>query len=157
MGVLNRSVHGKTNLINAMTIVNERGWTVAEHHEKRTAHTDSIRLEVETDAGRTIVEGAVVLDKPRLMQVDGIHCEASLAGHLIYLKNEDVPGVIGHVGTVLGRNHINIASFSLGRQEAPPPVIAIALVETDEPVSEAVLAELRTNTAVKLARNVELG
>jgi hypothetical protein len=49
------------------------------------------------------VEGAVLLEKPRLMQVDGIYCEAALAGFLIFMKNLDVPGVIGHVGTVLGR------------------------------------------------------
>ena len=67
----------------------------------------------------TVVEGAVLLGKPRLIQVDGIYCEAPLAGHLIFMKNQDVPGVIGHVGTVLGRNHINIANFSLGRRRSP--------------------------------------
>ena len=51
--------------------------------------------------------------------MDGIYCEAALAGHLIFMKNHDVPGVIGHVGTVLGRNDINIANFSLGRRDAP--------------------------------------
>ena len=79
---------------------------------------DTIRLELETDAGVTSVEGAVLLDKPRLIQVDGIYCEAPLAGHLVFMKNHDVPGVIGHVGTVLGRNSINIANFSLGREDA---------------------------------------
>ena len=78
---------------------------------------DAIRLELETDAGVTTVEGAVVLGKARLLQVDGIYCEAPLSGHLIYMRNQDVPGVIGHVGTVLGRNRINIANFSLGRRE----------------------------------------
>ena len=47
------------------------------------------------------------------------YIEAPLAGHLTFLKNDDVPGVIGHVGAVLGRNGINIANFSLGRQETP--------------------------------------
>ena len=80
-------------------------------------HTDSIRLELETDTGVTTVEGAVFLGKPRLLQVDGIYCEAALSGYLIFMKNQDVPGVIGHVGTVLGKNSINIANFSLGRRE----------------------------------------
>ena len=53
----------------------------------------------------------------KLTQVDGIYCEAALAGFLIFMKNRDVPGVIGHVGTVLGRNRINIANFSLGRRD----------------------------------------
>lgn len=159
VGILNRAVHGRTNLVNAMTVVKERGWIVAEQQEQRTAHMDSIRVDVETDAGRTSVEGAVVLERSRLMQVDGIYCEASLAGHLIYLKNEDVPGVIGHVGSVLGRNRINIANFSLGRQDHTPSgttAAAIAVVETDETASEAVLSELLAKPAVKVARTVEL-
>ena len=103
--------------------------------------------------------GAVVLDKPRLIQVDGIYCEAPLVGRLIFMKNIDVPGVIGHVGTVLGKNNVNIANFSLGRSDAAPsanePVIAVAVVETDSTPSEAVLAQLKENPAVQLARVVE--
>jgi len=114
---------------------------------------------LETDTGVTSVEGAVVLDRPRLIQVDGIYCETPLAGHLTFMKNQDVPGVIGHVGTVLGRNGVNIANFSLGRADAPPkagePLTAIAVVETDGVVPETVLAQLRENPAVRLARTVE--
>jgi D-3-phosphoglycerate dehydrogenase len=92
--------------------------------------------------------------------VDGIYCEAPLSGRLVFMKNQDVPGVIGHVGTVLGRNHINIANFSLGRRDEPAqpgePLEAIAVVSTDAAVPDKVLAELRENPAVKLAKSVEL-
>jgi D-3-phosphoglycerate dehydrogenase len=160
-GVLNRSLAHKANVVNAMQIAGQRGLSVDERHEKRPGHIDSIRLELVTDSGVTSVEGAVVLDRPRLIQVDGILCEARLTGRLIFMKNSDVPGVIGHVGTVLGRNSINIANFSLGREDVAPtpgvPLRAIALVETDSVVPESVLAQLRDNPAVKLARTVELG
>ncbi|HLY17618.1 MAG TPA: phosphoglycerate dehydrogenase [Bryobacteraceae bacterium] len=160
-GVLKRSVSERANLINAMQIAGQRGWNLAERHEARSGHTDSIVLELETDAGVTVVEGAVLLGKPRLIQVDGIYCEAHLSGHLIFMKNHDVPGVIGNVGTVLGRNHINIANFSLGRRDAAAapgePLEAVAVVSTDNLVPEPVLAQLRENPAVKLARSVELG
>ena len=116
-GVLQRSLARNANSINAMQIAGDRGLTVAERHDKRVAHIDSVRLELETDAGSTSVEGAVVLDQPRLLQVDGIHCEAPLEGNLTLLKSKDVPGVIGYVGDVLGRSGINIATFSLGRDE----------------------------------------
>ena len=158
-GVLSRSLARKANVVNAPQIAKERGLAYAERHDKRQGHTDSVRLELETDAGVTSVEGAVVLDKPRLLQVDGIYCEMPLAGHLLLLKNEDVPGVIGHVGSVLGQNHINIANFSLGRRDAPAragaPLEAIALVETDGRVPENVLNQLLENKAVKVARSVE--
>ena len=155
-GVLSRSTAHKANLVNALGIAEQRGWDVVERHDKRSVHTDSIRLEVETDTGITAVEGAVLLERPRLLQVDGIYCEAALTGFLIFMKNQDVPGVIGHVGTVLGRNNINIANFSLGRREGGSGIAeAVALVSTDGLVPESVLAQLRENPAVKLARSVE--
>jgi D-3-phosphoglycerate dehydrogenase len=157
-GVLRRSLAQRANVVNAMQIASERALNVGERHQTRSGHVDSVALELETDSGVTSVEGAVVLGKPRLIQVDGIYCEATLAGHLTFMKNLDVPGVIGHVGSVLGQNRINIANFSLGRQEdgGQRPLTAVALVETDEAVPEHVLAQLRENSAVKLARSVEL-
>jgi len=158
-GALARSTSKKANLVNAMTIAEHRGWTVQEGREPRSGHTDSIRLDLITDSGVTTVEGAVLLAKPRLMQVDGIQCEMALAGTLIFMKNQDVPGVIGHVGTVLGRNQINIANFSLGRRDEPTvpgqPLEAVALVSTDGLVPETVLAQLRDHTGVRFARAVE--
>jgi D-3-phosphoglycerate dehydrogenase / 2-oxoglutarate reductase len=158
-GVLSRSTAQRANVVNAMQIAEQRGWNVAETHEKRSVHTDSIRLELETDAGLTVVEGAVFLEKPRLTQVDGIYCEAPLAGFLIFMKNQDVPGVIGHVGTVLGRNGINIANFSLGRRDASAagePLEAVAVVAIDGAAPEPVLAQLKENPAVRLAKAVEV-
>ncbi len=151
-GVLARSTSRKANWINAMPIAEQRGWDVVERHDKRSVHTDTIRIEVETDSGLTSVEGAVVLNVPRLLQVNGIYCEAALSGSLIFMQNQDVPGVIGHVGTVLGKNSINIANFSLGRR--PGTAEAVALVSIDGMAPENVLAQLKENPAVKTARSV---
>ena len=158
-GVLSRSLHTKANVVNALQIATERGLVYAERHDKRTGHADSVKLELETDEGITQVEGALVLDRPRLLSVDGIRCEAPLTGHLMYLRNADVPGVIGYVGSVTGRNGINIANFSLGRQQGPSQegavLQAIAVVKTDQPVSEAILEQLLENKAISVARAVE--
>src|SRR5207302_2021513 len=116
-GVLHRSLARRANVVNAIQIAGDRGLNVAEAREARTGHVDSILVELETDAGVSSVEGALVLDKPRLIQVDGIHCEAPLTGHLTFLRNEDVPGVVGFIGTIFGKNGINIANFSLGREQ----------------------------------------
>ena len=158
--MLRRSSENRANLVNALQLAEQRGWQVSEVREEPSARIDSIRLELETDVSVTAVVGAVVLDKPRLTQVDGIYCEAALSGCVIFMKNHDVPGVIGHVGTVLGENRINIANFSLGRREAPAapgePLEAVAVVSTDQLVPESVLMQLKANPAVKLARAVEL-
>jgi D-3-phosphoglycerate dehydrogenase len=158
-GVLNRSLSRKANLVNSLQLASDRGWTVEERHEKRETHIDSIRLELESDSGRTAVEGAVIVGKPRLVAVDDIYIEAPLSGHLTFLKNDDVPGVIGHVGRVLGQNNINIASFSLGREERPASpnhaLEAVSVVETDQSVPDPVLVELLKNQAIRMARPVE--
>jgi D-3-phosphoglycerate dehydrogenase len=76
------------------------------------------------------------------------------------MKNDDVPGVIGHVGNVLGSNGVNIANFSLGRRDTPAapgkPNEAIAVVSTDNQVPDSVLRKLQANPAVKLARAIAL-
>jgi D-3-phosphoglycerate dehydrogenase len=159
VGLLNRWLSHKATLVNAMQIANQRGLSVAERHDTRTGHIDSITVELETDAGVSQVEGSLVLGKPRLLQVDGIYCEVPLAGHMVFMKNQDVPGVIGYVGTVLGSNGVNIANFSLGRRDAPlapgQPLEAVAIVEIDSPMTDHVLLQLRQNPAVKVARAVE--
>jgi D-3-phosphoglycerate dehydrogenase len=158
-GVLSRSLHRKANVVNSLQIATERGLGYAERHDKRVGHADSVKLELETDEGTTQVEGALVLDRPRLLSVGGIRCEAPLTGHLIFLRNADVPGVIGYVGSVTGRNGINIANFSLGRQQGPSedggPLQAIAVVKTDQMVSDAVLDQILENKAITVARTVE--
>jgi D-3-phosphoglycerate dehydrogenase len=159
-GILSRSLAQKANVVNAMQIANERGFSVAEQREPRQSHMDSIRIELESDAGIFSVLGAVVLNKPRLLQVEGIACEAPLDGNLLYSKNEDVPGVIGFLGTLLGKNGINIANFALGRQDAPAsgksegPLWAISIIETDQPVSEGVINQILENKAVKVVRPI---
>jgi D-3-phosphoglycerate dehydrogenase / 2-oxoglutarate reductase len=157
-GVLGRSLAQKANVVNALQFAADRGLNYAERHEGRSGRLDSIRLDLETDAGVTTVEGVVVFDRPRLIQVDGTPCEVALAGHLLLFKNLDVPGVIGWIGSVLGKNDINIANFSLGRQETVKPGQtreAVAIVETDGPVPESVVQQLLENKAISIARLVE--
>jgi len=156
-GVLSRSLAQNANVVNALQFAADRGLSYAERHDPRPGRSDSVRLELETDTGVTVVEGAVVFDRPRLIQVDGTPCEVSLAGHLLFFKNQDVPGVIGWIGSVLGKNDINIANFSLGRQDANAKEVreALAIVETDSVVPEPVLKQLLENRALKVARVVE--
>jgi D-3-phosphoglycerate dehydrogenase len=96
---------------------------------------------------------------PRLLHVDGIEAEAPLERNLVYMRNRDIPGVIGRVGTILGAHQINIANFSLGRRaEAVPgqPREALAVVQVDGDVPEAVLDELRKAAGVQQAKAIRL-
>jgi D-3-phosphoglycerate dehydrogenase len=159
-GVLGRSLEYRANVVNAMQIATQRGFRVSEQLEPGDSNMDSIRMEIESDQGAFSAVGAIVLSKPRLLQVEGISCEATLDGNLMYSKNEDVPGVIGYFGTVLGKSGINIANFALGREDehkaASHPLTAISIIETDQPVSDNVISQLCENKAVKFVRRVHL-
>ena len=93
------------------------------------------------------------MDQARLVQIDGTRCEATLEGNLTFVESADVPGVIGYIGGVFGKNGVNIATFSLGRKDAGTE--AISVIQTDQPIPEAVLTELLKNSAVKTARPVK--
>ena len=100
-----------------------------------------------------------VRSAPRLLHIDDIDVEAPLERDLIYLRNRDVPGVIGRVGTILGEGEINIADFSLGRrgtEASSEPREAIAVVHVDGPVPDAVLKRLAGIPAVRQAKAVRL-
>jgi D-3-phosphoglycerate dehydrogenase len=160
-GMLNRFLSQRANLVNAAQIAAARGWRIDEARGPRLQYADSLAVAVLTDRGESSVEGTVLLDvSPRLLRVDGIYVEAPLEGHLVFMKNQDVPGVIGRVGTVLGENRINIANFSLGRREnhvnPAEPAEAVAVVHVDERPGEAVLDQLRQQKGVKFCWAVEL-
>jgi D-3-phosphoglycerate dehydrogenase len=157
-GVLCRSLERRANVVNSLQLAADRGLTYAEQHEKGEG-MDAVRLELVTDTGMTSVEGTLVMGQPRLMRVDGTRCEAPLAGHLLFSRNADVPGVVGDFGAVLGKHKINIAHFSLGRQDVPSKpggdLEAIIVVETDTAVPEAVIKQILENKNILAARIVE--
>jgi len=162
-GILNEVLEEKANLVNAAAIASARGLRI---HEAGKAEGSAeivggvLSLEVKAQADEHVVKGAVLhRNTARLLHVDGIDVEAPLERNLIYLRNRDVPGVIGKVGTILGNHKINIADFSLGRRESLKPGAprdAIAVVHVDELVSEAVLAELREVPAMEKAKAIRL-
>ncbi|HZT73670.1 MAG TPA: phosphoglycerate dehydrogenase [Terriglobales bacterium] len=167
VGMLNHVISEKANLVNALSLAEQRGLVLRESREENArGMAGTLALLLKTDTQELRVEGSVLHgSRPRLLSfgeadADHITLEAPLEGNLIVLRNEDVPGVVGHVGTVLGRRSINIANFTLGRQEGPAgsgrPKGAAALVQTDLPVPPHVLEDLKQHSAIYYARAVQL-
>ena len=151
----------RANLVNSAAIAEERGVRLHEIKKSKASGGGAgnvLSILLKTVTGETLVKGAVLHGKsPRLLAVDDIDVEAPLERNLIYMRNRDVPGVIGKVGTILGANHINIANFSLGRRErAGKQGEAIAVVQVDGRVPEPVLEELRRIDAVLMAKAIRL-
>jgi D-3-phosphoglycerate dehydrogenase / 2-oxoglutarate reductase len=162
-GILNQALEEKANLVNASAIASSRGLRVRETRKGKSSAEgvgSVLSILVQTHGEEHLVKGGVLhAQAPRLLHVDGIEVEAPLERDLVYLRNRDVPGVIGKVGTILGDHQINIADFSLGRRENKKeraPKEAIAVVHVDEVVPEAILAELRKIPAVETAKAVRL-
>ncbi len=123
------------NMVSAPSIASDRDISVSETRRSRLEdyHT-LIRLTVTTDQRRRSVAGSLFGgDKPRLVEVEEIPLEAELTGHMLYVRNQDKPGLIGGLGQALGDAGINIASFHLGRHEAGGDAVALVAIDTELP------------------------
>ena len=160
-GVLNQMAHEKANLVNAASIAEERGIRLHERKVLREAGgvaPNLLRMTVKAAPQEHTVCGCVLHgNSPRLLEIDHVDVEAPLEGNLIYLRNRDVPGVVGSVGTVLGEHGVNIANFSLGRGNHGAPAGAVAVVQVDGEISEAVLDALRHIEAIITAQAIRFG
>ncbi len=137
------------NMVNAPFLARERGIEVREvKTEKAGDYHTLIRVSVKTDAGERSVAGTLFSNaEPRLIELFGIKVEAELAGHMMYIVNEDAPGFIGRIGTLLGENAINIGTFNLGRREAGGE--AVLLLSVDGVVPAEVLEKAKAVPGVK--------
>jgi len=160
-GILNQASEEKANLVNAAAIATSRGLRIHEAKKPKSSSGGAgsvLSILLKTGREEHLIKGAVLhKHAPRLLHVDGIDVEAPLERNLIYLRNRDVPGVIGRVGTILGKHNINIADFSLGRRVGSgKPQEAIAVVHIDGRAPDAVLGELRRIDAVEQAKAIRL-
>jgi D-3-phosphoglycerate dehydrogenase len=100
-----------------------------------------IRLSVTTEKYTRSVTGTLFGGKhPRIVEIKGIEIDAEFAPHMLYITNDDKPGFIGRLGTLLGEGKVNIATFHLGRDK--PGGSAIALVQVDQPISSELMAKI---------------
>jgi D-3-phosphoglycerate dehydrogenase len=127
------------NAVNAPVVARARNIAVTTvHREHAEGYQTLIRLAVETERGERTVAGTLFQEaRPRVIEVNGIETEAQLGPHMLYVRNEDKPGIIGALGKTLGDAGINIATFHLGRSR--PGGEAIALLLIDQPLSEGLL------------------
>jgi D-3-phosphoglycerate dehydrogenase len=158
-GVLRPILSSGVSIVNARAAARDRGIDIIESRSSRARHfTSLVSIKLHTDAGERWVEGTVFEPASlRLVSVQGVAVEAPLGGTMLIIANDDQPGVIGEVGTILGRYHVNIANFALGRGDSG----AIGVVNVDEdaesprPLDRAI-DEIRRIRAVRQAWVVRL-
>ena len=143
------------NMVNAPVIARDRNIAVAEvKHDRDCDYQTLMRLTVTSETQERGVAGTLFGgDKPRIVEIKGIPVEAELGPHMLYITNADKPGLIGALGTTLGDAGLNIATFHLGR--ATPGGEAIALIELDQAIPPAVLADVRQLPHIRQAMPLE--
>jgi len=150
------------NRINAAAIAQERGIRVHEERKPATSGGTGSVLKLtlhstqgDASASATVLHG----NSPRLITYDGIDIEAPLHGKLVCIRNHDVPGVVGRIGTILGENAINIANFALGRStrsQNVPQGQALAVVQIDAQNAAAITAAIKALSKVEAIASVRL-
>jgi D-3-phosphoglycerate dehydrogenase / 2-oxoglutarate reductase len=154
-----RDVSARVNAVNAFLIAEERGIKVTTSYHRTGNEFAAIRTRVVSGSGEQTLAGTLFgygggTKDGRITEINGFHIEAIPHGHMLVMRNHDVPGVIGHVGTVLGQHGVNISRFHLGRHE--PGGEAMAVIEVDAPVDAGTLDALRSFEHVVSARQIEL-
>jgi D-3-phosphoglycerate dehydrogenase len=157
---LMRAVSARVNAVNAFLIAEERGITVTTSYMRTsTDSVPAIRTRVVTNAGEHSLAGTLFgygeqARQGRITEINGFHIEAIPHGYMLVMRNRDVPGVIGRVGTILGESGVNISRFHLGRRE--PGGEAMAVIEVDAAIDKQTFAALRDLEQVVSAVQIEL-
>jgi D-3-phosphoglycerate dehydrogenase len=155
-----RDVSARVNVVNAFLIADERGIKVTTTYVRTGGDmAPAIRTEITAGQSKQSLAGTLFgygeqRREGRITEIDGFNLEATPHGHMVVTRNNDVPGVIGGIGTILGRGGVNISRFHLGRRERGGE--AMAVIEVDAPLNKETLQALRSLEHVISAQPIEL-
>ena len=143
------------NMVSAPVMARDRGIKIEEVRRQQEGAYDSyIRLTIVTEQQERSVAGTVFSDgKPRFIQIKGINMDGEFGENMLYITNQDKPGFIGRLGTLLGSYEVNIATFALGRKELGSD--AIALLSVDGEVNEELLSAIHSLEGVLVAKSLQ--
>jgi D-3-phosphoglycerate dehydrogenase len=155
-GLLTPILEETVNYVNAPAIAKERGIEVKETKSDNAGNFASLlTMKVTTSTGKKIVSGSVFhKTEPRFIEVDGVALEIIPEGNMLYIHNNDKPGVIGDLGNLVAKNNINISRMQLGREQSGG--LAISVVGIDVAASESLLKEIRSIPNVLSVKPIKL-
>jgi D-3-phosphoglycerate dehydrogenase / 2-oxoglutarate reductase len=154
-GLLGPVMAGPVNLVNARLVAHERGLEVAVEREEETGGYKSLlTLCTRTSDGRKVIAGTVFDGQPRIVRMRDLDMEFSPEGYILVLSYEDRPGVVGRIGSLLGRHNVNIAAMQVGRRAKRGR--AIVVLTLDEDLTAEQIAELQAAVEADFARLIRL-
>jgi D-3-phosphoglycerate dehydrogenase len=155
-GLLQNALDEEVNLVNAEVLLKQRGISlVEESRSEMGSFRSSMTAEVTADSAPHKAVGTVFGQvMPRLVALDDYRLEAYLDGCLLVFSHQDVPGIIGSVGTIFGQHHVNIAQMAVGR--AKPGGEAVGVLNLDGEPPAAALEAVRRLPAITSAIVIQL-
>ena len=144
------------NLVNAHLIARDRGLVVEVRADAEAAsgYTNLITVTTQAGAGRKVIAGTVFDGVPRIVRLRDLHIEFIPEGHILVLAYEDRPGMVGRIGSILGRHNVNIASMHVGRRTRRGRAIVVLLLDDDVPTE--VMEEVSKSVEADFARVIRL-
>jgi D-3-phosphoglycerate dehydrogenase len=155
-GLLGRVTAQAVNLVNAHLVARERGVAVVVRTDESagSGYTNLITVTTQAGTGRKIIAGTVFDGTPRIVRLRDLHIEFIPEGHILVLSYEDRPGMVGKIGSILGRHNVNIASMHVGRRTRRGGAIVVLLL--DEAVSPEVMEEVAKAVEADFTRLIRL-
>jgi D-3-phosphoglycerate dehydrogenase len=145
----------EVNQVNVTSLAQTLGLKIVETRESATGEfNDLVELRAYFGDEESSVAGTFVGSSGRIVRINDRYVEALLLGVLLVLENDDVPGIVGQVGTVLGEHHVNIADMSLSRDKLGGK--ALTVLNLDSAPTEEILHALLANPAIKSAKVVRV-
>jgi D-3-phosphoglycerate dehydrogenase len=156
-GLLGRVTAQAVNLVNAHLVARDRGLglTVQTDEEATSGYTNLITVTTHAGGGRKIIAGTVFDGVPRIVKLRDLNIEFIPEGHVLVLSYEDRPGMVGKIGSILGRHNVNIASMHVGRRTKRGRAIVVLLLDEDVPLE--VMEEVSKAVEADFARVIHLG
>ena len=155
-GLLAPYLAESVNFVNAQQIAQTRGIAISTtNHPTPRDYANLITFRASSASEETCVSGTLFHENnQRVVSVNNYRVEFKPVGHVLYILNKDVPGVVGRVGTTLGDHEVNIAEYNLARSESGGT--ALAIITIDSPLSTDALTALRVMPAIKEVRQLRL-
>lgn len=155
-GVLKPILVDNINAINSLDIAKERGIDIVEINSNAEGEfVNGITLELATDSSTLMVLGTLSSNKqPRIVKVDNVYVEAVPSGDILFIRNNDIPGIVGAVGIALGNAGINIAYITFGREKQG--ATAVSVVNVDGPVPQKVIDALKATKGIQFVKMLKV-
>lgn len=155
-GLLSPVIEERVNVVNVNMIAEQRGMKVVEIREDASeTYRNLLTVELATSRGTTVVSGTDVLGSCHIVRVNDYRLDIRLGGgYLLFIENQDTPGMIGAVGTLAGESDVNISFMEVGRLERRG--LAMMAIGVDEPMPEKALNQIKEMRGILSVRQVQV-